>query len=334
MIVVAHIDPHPRISGFTGGEHGHDGVIGAHHVGGAYPFTHQFPQRLEQIRHVAAPDRLCGARDFEALAGENVLDTVERKVLGKFAGCDIGQQTGSGQSLVNRRLRLGCGFHPRVVAVVFARRAGVLLAHMMQAFKMAGVIFDLPALVGTDLLALNTTARTRALFGTQFVNLRGDGEIFEVGQVPPSLTPFHTPYLFLWFRRRRGIVRVNRLAVHLLGEDQQQLPQIAGVLKAVCSRAVIPLLVSLEFQLRTQQFKMKIVGSPLEYFRSACLLLGTLLLALAFCQQGLHHGYKRFAIIGELNIQRRHTLYMHHFWSSDYTVAVPLLSEMVRAPRS
>jgi hypothetical protein len=35
-----------------------------------------------------------------------------------------------------------------------------------------------------------------------------------------------------------------------------------------------------------------------------------------------------------LNIQRGHTLYMHHFWSSDYTAAVPLLSEMVRAPRS
>ena len=45
-------------------------------------------------------------------------------------------------------------------------------------------------------------------------------------------------------------------------------------------------------------------------------------------------GYKRFAIIGKLNIQRGHTSYMHHFWSSGYTVAVALLSEMVRAPRS
>jgi hypothetical protein len=35
-----------------------------------------------------------------------------------------------------------------------------------------------------------------------------------------------------------------------------------------------------------------------------------------------------------LNIQRGHTSYMHHFWSSGYTVAVALLSEMVRAPRS
>ena len=181
---------------------------------------------------------------------------------------------------------------------------------MMQAFKVAGVIFDLPALVGTDLLALNTTAGTCALFRTQFVNLRGDGEIFEVGQVPPALTPFHTPQFFLRFRRRRDIVRVNRLAVHLLGEDQQQLRQIAGALKTVCSRAVIPLLVALQFQLRTQQFKMKIVGSPLECFRSACLLLGALLLALAFCQQGSHHRHKRFAIIGKLNIQRRtHFIY-------------------------
>jgi hypothetical protein len=34
---------------------------------------------------------------------------------------------------------------------------------------------------------------------------------------------------------------------------------------------------------------MKIVGSPLEGFGSACLLLGALLLSLAFCQQGSHH---------------------------------------------
>lgn len=79
---------------------------------------------------------------------------------------------------------------------------------------------------------------------------------------------------------------------------------------------------------------MKIVGSPLKCFRSACLLLGALLFALAFYQQGSHHGYKRFAIIGELNFQRRHTSYMHHFWSRGYTGAVALLSEMVRAPRS
>ena len=79
---------------------------------------------------------------------------------------------------------------------------------------------------------------------------------------------------------------------------------------------------------------MKIVGSPLKGFRSACLLLGALLLTLAFRHQRSHHGYERFAIIGELDIQRGHTSYMHHFWSSGYTVDVVLLSDMVLAPRS
>ena len=79
---------------------------------------------------------------------------------------------------------------------------------------------------------------------------------------------------------------------------------------------------------------MEIIGSPLEFFRSACLLLGALLVALAFCEQRSHHDYKRFAIIGKLNIERGHTSYMHHFWSRDYTIDAALLSEMVRAPRS
>jgi hypothetical protein len=179
------------------------------------------------------------------------LDTVKGEVLRKFAGSNVGQQTWSGQALFDRRLRLSGGFHLRVFAVVLARRTGVLLAHMMQAFKVAGIIFDLPTLVSTDLLSLQTTAGTRALFGAQFVNLFGDGEIFEVGQVPSALAPFYAPQFFLRFRRRSDIVGVNRLAVHLLGEDQQ-LGQIAGALKAIRSRAVMPLLVSLEFQLRTK----------------------------------------------------------------------------------
>lgn len=54
-------------------------------------------------------------------------------------------------------LRLDRGLHPRIVAIARACRAGVLLAHMMQAFKVARVIFDLPALVGTDLFAPQTT---------------------------------------------------------------------------------------------------------------------------------------------------------------------------------
>ena len=58
---------------------------------------------------------------------------------------------------------------------------------------------------------------------------------------------------------------------------------------------------------------MKIVGALLECFRSACLLLGALLLALTFCQQRIAPWLQRFAIIGKLNIRRGHTSYMHHF---------------------
>jgi hypothetical protein len=71
-----------------------------------------------------------------------------------------------------------------------------------------------------------TTAGTRALFGAQFVNPRVDGETFEVGQVPPALAPLYAPKFFLRFRRRSDILRLNHLAVPLLGEDQQQLGQI------------------------------------------------------------------------------------------------------------
>jgi hypothetical protein len=55
MIVVAHVHPHAGIGGFARAQHGHDGVIGAHHVRSAYAFAHQFPQGLEQITHVPAP---------------------------------------------------------------------------------------------------------------------------------------------------------------------------------------------------------------------------------------------------------------------------------------
>ena len=49
---------------------------------------------------------------------------------------------------------------------------------------------------------------------------------------------------------RWNIVRVNRLAVQLLGEGQQQLCQIARGLKTIRARPVIPLLEPLQLQLQ------------------------------------------------------------------------------------
>jgi hypothetical protein len=36
-------------------------------MGSAHPLSHQLIQRLHEIGHIAAPDRLRGSRDLEAL---------------------------------------------------------------------------------------------------------------------------------------------------------------------------------------------------------------------------------------------------------------------------
>jgi hypothetical protein len=94
---------------------------------------------------------------------------------------------------------------------------------------------------------------------------------------------------------RWKILGVNRVAVQLLGEAQRQLCQIAGALKTVRAPAVMPFPEALKFQLRTQQFKMQIVGSPLEFLHSLCL---------SFCPSSSesNHRHKRFTIIGQLNV--------------------------------
>src|SRR5450756_2494941 len=85
-----------------------------------------------QIRHIAAPDRLCSSRDLEPLPREDVFQPVKRKVIRKLAGHDEGQQTGAGHALLDGCLRLGGGLHPRAIAIDFAGRADILLAHMVD----------------------------------------------------------------------------------------------------------------------------------------------------------------------------------------------------------
>jgi hypothetical protein len=88
MGIVAHIDPHPRVGYFALTQHRHDGVIDGHYVRGSHLLGHQFVQRLDKVGHIAAPDRLRSARDLEPLAREDVFQTVQRKVITKFAGND------------------------------------------------------------------------------------------------------------------------------------------------------------------------------------------------------------------------------------------------------
>jgi hypothetical protein len=67
MGMVAHVDPHPRIGCLALAQHGHDRVVGGHHMRSSYMLGHQLIQHLDQIGHIAAPNRLRGARDLEDL---------------------------------------------------------------------------------------------------------------------------------------------------------------------------------------------------------------------------------------------------------------------------
>jgi hypothetical protein len=44
---------------------------------GAHLLGHQLIQRLDQVGHIAAPDRLRGPRDFEALPCEDIFQPIE-----------------------------------------------------------------------------------------------------------------------------------------------------------------------------------------------------------------------------------------------------------------
>ncbi len=107
MRLVADIHPHPRVGRFALAQHGHDSVVGGHYVRGSHRVRHQRIQRLDQIGHVAAPDRLRGSRDLEPLPREDVFQPIKWNILCELAGNDVGQKPRSGQALVDRRLRFG-----------------------------------------------------------------------------------------------------------------------------------------------------------------------------------------------------------------------------------
>jgi hypothetical protein len=66
---------------------------------------------------------------------------------------------------------------------------------MLDALEVTRKIFDLPALVGAHCFALLTATRARPFHRAQFVDMRGDREIFEVGKLTPALAPLHAPQL-------------------------------------------------------------------------------------------------------------------------------------------
>ena len=216
-------------------------------VGGPHALRHAPVQGLDQVGHVPTPDRLRGARNLESLPRENIFQPVERQIIGKLTRHDIGQQPRPRQTPLDRRI--GPRRHPnlRRFSRRFAGRTGVLLADMLQAHEVAGHVFDLPAFLGADLFSFRATARAGTLFCAQLVDVRGDREVRKVRQGASSPAPLHPPQLGGGLARRGDRFRGNRLLRQFFTEVQQRLPELLAGFQPVGPRAVVPLLVALQF---------------------------------------------------------------------------------------
>jgi hypothetical protein len=71
---------------------------------------------------------------------------------------------------------------------------------------------------------------------------------------------------------------MNGLAVQFLGEVEQHLGHIAARLQPVRARTVIPLLETLQFELKPQHLDAEFFGLPLVLLRAALLFFRALLL--------------------------------------------------------
>ena len=228
MFGVTHVHPHARRLGLAHAQHGQHGVVGGHHVRGPHPFGHALVQRFHQIGHRPAPHRLRGPRNLESLAGENLFQPVKRQVVGKLAGHDVRQEARPRQAALEGRLRPRRHRDLRLFSGRFARPAGILLAHVLDALEVPGQVLDLPALLRADLLPLPSAARAGPLFPAQLVDLRGHRKILEVRQRPPSPAPLYPPLLARGLSSLGNILRVDRLLLQLLAEVQERLRQLAA----------------------------------------------------------------------------------------------------------
>jgi hypothetical protein len=82
---------------------------------------------------------------------------------------------------------------------------------MMDALETATQIFDLPVLFGACFLAFYPTAGTGALLGAQLIDVRSNGEIIEVRQMPPPTATLDPPLGSL--HKQRAHHRLQRLTI-------------------------------------------------------------------------------------------------------------------------
>ena len=82
----------------------------------------------------------------------------------------------------------------------------------------------------------------------EFVDVRPDRKIFEVGEIAPSLASLDPPHFVLGCVRGY-ILGVDRLLFQLLGELQQRLRYIRALVQSIAARPVVPLFETFQFLL-------------------------------------------------------------------------------------
>jgi hypothetical protein len=176
---------------------------------------------------------------------------------------------------------------------------------MLNPLEAARHVFDLPALLGANLLALDATARAGTLSGAQLVDVRGDREFLEVRQGTSAPAPLHPPQFVRGLARRR-LIRRNRFLRQLLAEGEQRLPDLLARLQPVGARPVVPLLVALQLQLQTEILEVERVGT-LDLARGqggfflgqGFVLGGALLGAIALGERRPQPLFRRGGVVGQ-----------------------------------
>ena len=212
-----------------------------------HAMNHQLVKRPQQIGRVAAPDALRGAVDLKTVPREDVLQAVQRQVIGVFAGDHIRQQPRTGHAFVDRLRRFFSQGDVGVFGVVLALLAGVLDLNVLDPLEAAGDIFDLPARFLADLRAGFAAAGTDLLSVGQVVFLAHHRQVIERRQVAPAAADAADCRHFRFRNIRRQIGRIHRRQFHSPGEFQQHLRRVARLLQPVGTRAVVHLLQTQEF---------------------------------------------------------------------------------------
>jgi hypothetical protein len=162
---------------------------------------------------------------------------------------------------------------------------------MPNALEAPRNVLDLPALLLAYLLPLRSAAWTQSFFALEFVDVRRDRKIFEVGEIAPSLAPFDPPQLELGLGLRH-ILGLDRLALQFLGELQQRLRYIRARLQLIAARPVVPLFVTFQLLLQPQVLQVEFLGAfglpqdfHLQFMGAFILFVGSLLLLIPFDYQ-------------------------------------------------